>query len=126
MQVVFLIGLAGAMGAIARYALSSLAAGVFGAAFPWGIFLVNMAGCFLFGIVSGLAGRFSLIDDTVRLILLTGFMGSFTTFSTFMFDSYIMGKEGRLGFALLNVAGQILVGLICLWGGQKLVEVLSR
>ena len=55
MQQILLVGLAGAVGAVARYLLSSIVTGLFGASFPWGIFLVNVLGCFLFGIFFGLA-----------------------------------------------------------------------
>lgn len=122
---ILLVGLAGALGAVARYLLSSAFTGLFGAAFPWGIFLVNVIGCFLFGVVVGLAGHFALVSDAVRLILLTGFMGSFTTFSTFIFDSQLFLCEGRWGATLFNLAGQIVIGMLCLWGGQKLAELLN-
>lgn len=125
MQQILLIGLAGAVGAVARYLLSSIVTGLFGASFPWGIFLVNVLGCFLFGIVIGLAEHFELIGDVVRLTLLTGFMGAFTTFSTFIFDTHLFLGEGKWLMGMLNAAGQIVIGLICLWGGQKMVDMLN-
>ena len=122
---ILLIGLAGAMGAVTRYLLSSFVTGLFGAAFPWGTFLVNAVGCFLFGVAVGLADHFELVSDTARLILLTGFMGAFTTFSTFIFDIHILFAESRWMPGLFNMTGQIMIGLICLWVGQKLVDVLN-
>ena len=125
MRMILLIGLAGAMGAVTRYLLSSFVTGLFGAAFPWGTFLVNAVGCFLFGVAVGLADHFELVSDTARLILLTGFMGAFTTFSTFIFDIHILFAESRWMPGLFNMTGQIMIGLICLRVGQKLVDVLK-
>lgn len=107
---ILLIGLAGAMGAVTRYLLSSFVTGLFGAAFPWGTFLVNAVGCFLFGVAVGLADHFELVSDTARLILLTGFMGAFTTFSTFIFDIHILFAESRWMPGLFNMTGQIMIG----------------
>lgn len=125
MQQILLVGLAGALGAVARYLLSSVVTGLFGASFPWGTFLVNVLGCLLFGLVIGLAERFELIGDVVRLTLLTGFMGAFTTFSTFIFDTHLFLGEGKWLMGMLNVAGQIVIGMLCLWGGQKFVDMLN-
>ncbi len=125
MHLILLVGLAGALGAVARYLLSSVMSGLLGASFPWGIFLVNVLGCLLFGIVVGLVEHFKLISDAVHLTLLTGFMGAFTTFSTFIFDTHLFLGEGKWMLGMLNVAGQIVIGMICLWGGQKFVDVLN-
>ena len=124
MQLIFLVGVAGALGAIARYLLSGLFTAMFGAAFPWGIFIVNALGCLMFGLAVGMAEHFSLISDTVRLVLLTGFMGSFTTFSTFIFDAGIMFSQGRWMVSLLDLVGQVVVGLFCLWVGMRLVALM--
>ena len=61
----------------------------------------------------------------MRLTLLTGFMGAFTTFSTIIFDNHLFLGEGKWLMGMLNAAGQIVIGLICLWGGQKMVDMLN-
>ncbi|MEG2140545.1 MAG: CrcB family protein [Bilophila sp.] len=120
MQHLLLFGLAGALGALARYGLSSGIGLLLGGAFPWGIFITNVLGCFLFGVIWGLAGLFHVLEDGTRIILLTGFMGSFTTFSSFIFDTQIL-LEGGDWFALaLNVCGQICLGILALHLGIKL------
>lgn len=106
------------------YLLSSFVTGLFGAALP-GDFSGQAVGCFLFGVAVGLADHFELVSDTARLILLTGFMGAFTTFSTFIFDIHILFAESRWMPGLFNMTGQIMIGLICLRVGQKLVDVLN-
>ena len=77
-----LLFLAGGAGALARYGVSELANTLVGRQYPLGTFVVNVLGCFLFGLIWELAAVRLLISDTVRLIILVGFMGSFTTFSS--------------------------------------------
>ena len=121
MQTLLLLGLAGALGSISRYGLSSLVDHVAGGSFPWGIFAVNVLGCFLFGAVWAALGVFHLLEDSSRIILLTGFMGAFTTFSTFIFDSDALLRTGHWGALALNVAGQVALGLLALRAGIRLV-----
>jgi CrcB protein len=112
-----LITVAGGLGSLARYGLSGFVLRLCGAGFPWGTAAVNVVGSFLFGVVwSATEQRLGLAAET-RIIVLTGFMGAFTTFSTFMFETgQLMGdKEWMLAFA--NIAGQILVGLVFLFLG---------
>jgi CrcB protein len=109
------LALAGAAGTLARYGLCVLVPRWCGTGFPWGTLAVNALGCFLFGLVWTRA-----LSEQARLILLTGFLGAFTTFSTFAFDT-----GGQLGdrqwlFAAANVAAQVLLGLTCLFLGFAL------
>ena len=101
-----LLFLAGGAGALARYGVSELANTLVGRQYPLGTFVVNVLGCFLFGLIWELAAVRLLISDTVRLIILVGFMGSFTTFSSLIFDSFALllfniGAQTILGFAAL-------------------------
>ena len=125
MRTVLLLGVAGALGSMARYGLSSLVGHGAGSAFPWGIFVVNVFGCFLFGAVWAGLGVFHLLDDAARIVILTGFMGAFTTFSTFLFDSDVMLRNGDWGALALNLAGQIVLGLAALRAGAALVARLA-
>jgi len=112
-----LIAVAGGMGSLARYGLSGLVLRLCGTGFPWGTAAVNVVGSFLFGVVwSATEHRLGLAAET-RIIVLTGFMGAFTTFSTFMFETgqLMADKEWLLAFG--NIAGQILVGLVFLFLG---------
>jgi fluoride exporter len=111
------IALAGAAGTLARFGLSEWVKQYLGIAFPWGTFAVNMIGSFLFGVVWALAEERNILSADTRLILLTGFMGAFTTFSTFIFDtgSFFTASQWLLGFA--NIAAQLVVGLIALFLG---------
>ena len=103
MRTVLLLGVAGALGSMARYGLSALVGHWTGNAFPWGIFVVNVLGCFLFGAIWAGLGVFHLLDDAARIVLLTGFMGAFTTFSTFSIDTFHLYASGSVMSAALNI-----------------------
>lgn len=115
--------LAGGVGALSRYGLAGLAQRWSGSGFPVGTFTVNVLGCFLFGLVWGLLeGRLGLAPQ-LRLIVLTGFMGSFTTFSTFVFESVNLMQSGQWGWLVLNIVGQNVVGVLLLMGGLAAARV---
>ena len=117
-QKVMLLALAGAMGTLARWALAETVQRIVGQGFPWGTVVVNAVGCFCFGAVFALAGDRLAIGPHGRTIILVGFMGAFTTFSTFISDtSGLLTQAGWLPAAgnilLHNTAGDLLffVGL---------------
>jgi fluoride exporter len=116
-MVVIGIAVAGALGALARYGLDELIGRRTGA-FPWGIFVVNITGAFLIGLmVEVLEPRFE--DSWVRLAVVTGFLGAYTTFSTFSLDTYRLLEEGQVGQAAFNAFSQLFLGLIAVWLGLK-------
>jgi len=119
-----LIALAGAAGTLARYWLSGLVYDLIGREFPWGTAAVNILGCFLFGLVWELGGERMIIRTETRAIILTGFMGAFTTFSTFIFESGAFLEDGRVLPALANLGFQTVVGFAALFGGLMLGRML--
>jgi CrcB protein len=122
MPVVIGIAVAGALGALARYGLDELI-GRRAGAFPWGIFVVNITGAFLIGVmVDALEPRFE--DSWVRLAVVTGFLGAYTTFSTFSLDTYRLLEEGHGGQAAFNALGTMAAGLVAVWLGLKLGRAL--
>lgn len=110
-----LIGLAGAAGTLLRYFAGAFVQSISGSAFPWGTLAVNMAGCFLFGLLWSLGGKHFSIPPEIKMIILTGFVGAFTTFSTFAFDTQGLYRVSGIFVAGANVAVQVLagVGLVC-------------
>lgn len=88
-----------------------------GMSFPWGTFAVNSLGCLSFGIVWSATGGRSGMSDEVRLIVLVGFMGGFTTFSTFAFESAEMLMDSRWAWVVGNVLGQNVVGIALMFAG---------
>lgn len=108
---------AGAVGTVARYALSGFVQDRLGAGFPWGTLAVNALGCFLFGLVWTLAEERLLISTQTRFLVLTGFMGAFTTFSTFAFETSAMLRDSEWLLAAGNFAAQNALGLVCVYLG---------
>ena len=121
LQKLFLIALAGALGTLARYGLSGLVHHLTKESlFPWGTFVVNAAGCLAFGVLwTVMTARLS-IDGDVRAIVLVGFMGAFTTFSRFMFDTGQLLEDSQWFLAAGNVVLQNVVGLAALFVGLAL------
>lgn len=114
------LALGGAFGTLMRYWVSGLAHRFFGAGFPFGTFAVNMLGCFFFGLVwAALEPRLGPAAS-MRIFLLTGFMGAFTTFSTYMFESAELARGGQLALLALNIGGQSVLGLILVLLGMTL------
>jgi CrcB protein len=113
------VGLLGGAGAVARYlvdgAITARAARTRRRGLPVGILAVNLSGAFLLGVVVGAAVR----DDAYRLVA-TGLLGAYTTFSTWMFDSDRLAREGRRTAAALYLAGSLLLGLLAVWLGREL------
>jgi fluoride exporter len=124
LQKVFWLALAGALGTLARYGLGGFVQRNANLSFPWGTMAVNMSGCFLFGLVWALAERRVAISGETRAILLIGFMGAFTTFSTFMFETGEFLRDGEWTYAVANLLGQNVFGIVFLFIGLALGRVL--
>jgi CrcB protein len=124
MSKIALIALAGAFGTVCRYWLSGLAYDILGKDFPWGTWAVNILGCFLFGLVWILAEERGFLSAQARVLILTGFMGAFTTFSTFIFESGALAGDAQWLKFVLNVGGQNLVGLTALYLGSNLGRII--
>ncbi|HUG91074.1 MAG TPA: CrcB family protein [Planctomycetaceae bacterium] len=108
---------AGAAGTLCRYGLSGLVHALAGEKFPWGTLAVNAVGCFLFGLVWSLAEERMLISGQTRAILLVGFMGAFTTFSTFAFETGGLLRDAEWWPAAANLLAHNALGLLCVFLG---------
>jgi len=106
------IAIGGAIGSVARYLLSTFVLRVSGTLFPVGTFVVNVIGCLVFGAIAGAASQRVQISATVRLFLLTGILGGFTTFSSYAFESFVLVRDGQFAWAAINVVGQVVAGLV--------------
>lgn len=116
-----LVAVGGALGAVTRYVLGTWIARIFGPDFPMGTFVINVSGAFVFGVVLGLAND-GILSANARLFLAVGVLGGYTTFSTFSYETLSLLQDGTMGLALLNVAGQLLLGV----GAAYLGLIVSR
>jgi fluoride exporter len=124
MQRWILIGLAGFAGTLLRYGLSGWIARRFGETFPLGTLIVNLIGCFLAGLLFYLMFDRYLVNQTVRIVLMIGLLGGFTTFSSFGLQTFTLLRDGEMGLALLNIAVSNLGGLLMVWVGYSLARIL--
>lgn len=113
------VAIGGAIGAMARHAVNAGAQRFWsGGTFPFSIFIVNALGCFAIGLLAGsLASARLQVGEVGRTFLIVGILGGFTTFSSYSLDTYTLLRGGYPGLALINAAGQVLVGLVALWLG---------
>jgi fluoride exporter len=114
---VVLIALGGALGSVARYALSTFVLRSTGSLFPLGTFVVNLVGCFVFGAIAGAAEQRIALPPEMRALLLIGILGGFTTFSSYAFESFALLRDGQFAAGAANIVGQVIGGLIALWAG---------
>lgn len=105
-----LVGLAGALGALARYLVGRLVAEKTTSAFPLGTLLINVSGAFVIGILFALAGK-KIISPQTQLVLATGFLGGYTTFSTMSWEGIQLARGGSRRLSLLYLGGNLALGL---------------
>ena len=122
-----LIGVGGFVGAIARFWLSGRVQDLSGSiGFPYGTLVVNLAGCFLLGVLSYLVDARGLFSPEARSLLIVGLLGAFTTFSTFSSESLNLLMSGETLRAMINVSSSVLLGILAVWIGRALPLLLWR
>ena len=115
---IFLIALGSALGGVCRYLLSKVISDHTATVFPWGTFVVNIAGCFIIGLIYGLCARGFNISDSTRLFLTVGFCGGFTTFSTFAHENYLLFQSGNVLAVACYGALSLFVGIVMAYAGE--------
>jgi fluoride exporter len=122
MRTILVIGLGGAIGSISRYLVQVLITRHFPGSFPAGTFLVNITGCFIIGLLFGLAARHPSLTVEWRLFLITGICGGYTTFSSFSYESIMLIRQGNYLYFLLYVLSSVVLGLLATVGGSMLAR----
>ena len=116
--------MAGAVGTLARYGLAGLVQTRMGMGFPWGTVAVNLAGCFLVGLLWPIAESRIALHPEARVAIFVGFFGAFTTFSTYMLETQALLRDAEWGYALGNLALQNGLGLVVviagIWAGRAI------
>jgi CrcB protein len=123
MEKIVYIALAGAAGTVTRYGVGTLFQrdGVSG--MPWGVFVANMIGALLFGLIWALSEERGWISENMRVIALVGFMGAFTTFSTFAFDNVQMARASEWGWFGANMVLTNVGGLAAIYAGFRIARM---
>ena len=118
MKILFVL-LGGSLGALSRYGVSLLAVKLFGVKFPWGTLIVNLSGCFLIGLAFAWGERgFGIMNPSVRLFFMTGFLGALTTFSTFGLGIVTALQAGRYLVAAANILANNVIGIALVFLGM--------
>ncbi len=121
----FLVGIGGFLGAIARFWIGDLVAARLGSRFPFGTLLVNCSGCFALGLVIAVLDGRTHWNSGWRYLVPIGFIGAYTTFSTFEMETFGSLQEGRFGVAALNIIASLAVGLVAVWLGMTAGNMLA-
>ena len=119
MRSVLYVGVGSFIGGIFRHLLSTWASKTLNPSFPYGTLAVNVVGCLLIGFLAGLAESRSTFNSDTRLFVIVGILGGFTTFSAFAWETFSLARSTH-GIAALNIALQLLLGLLAVWIGNLL------
>ena len=113
----FAVGVGGFVGSIARFWLASYVGQRMGTRFPYGTFLINVSGSFLIGLVMTILTERTHLSPTYRYLIPIGFIGGYTTFSTFEYETLRAIQDGQFTIGLLNIVLSVLVGFLMVWTG---------
>ena len=117
------VGVGGFLGSIGRYLLAGAVYRIFpNLNFPIGTTVVNILGCLLIGFITGLVEVRNLLGPELRIFILIGVLGGFTTFSTFGFETFALLRDGTFVPALANVMVQVMLGISAVWFGFNLIR----
>jgi fluoride exporter len=117
-----LVVVGGGTGALIRYIAASAIMTRFGGAFPLGTFVINITGSFLIGFLMTLITERFKLDPNWRLLLVVGFLGGYTTFSSFEWETYTAVRAGGLRTGMLNIVSSVMLGYIAVWLGSMVAN----
>ncbi|ARO30308.1 camphor resistance protein CrcB [Rhizobium sp. NXC14] len=120
----FLVALGGAIGSVLRYYVGQWALKLMGPAFPWGTLAVNVVGCFVIGVFAELVARKFNASMELRLLLITGFLGGFTTFSAFSLDAISLFERGEAVAGGLYIAASVGLSMAAVFAGLAIMRAL--
>ena len=119
-----MIALGGAIGAIARYQVAASIQSRIVSAFPWGTFVVNISGCLIMGFVTTVLAQKIGINQNWRLLVPIGFIGAYTTFSTFELETYRAITEGGWLTGGSNIVASVVAGYVAIWLGTTVARLI--
>jgi CrcB protein len=112
-----LIGLGGFAGAISRYLVDGFVADRTGGSFPWGTLAINASGSFMLGLLFAMTTERAILPAEIRGPLMIGYLGAYTTFSTYMLESWRLVEGGAWGLAIANLGGSLAIGFAAVVAG---------
>ena len=119
---IFIVGVGGFAGAVARYLIAVWIGQAWGRSFPLGTFVINVSGSFLIGLLMTLFTERYVVDPAWRLLLVVGFLGAYTTFSTFEYETGKLIEDSEWMFAALNIFFSVVLG----YAGLKIGEMIAK
>ena len=119
------IAIGGALGSIARYWVGSAVSGRLGVRFPYGTFVVNMTACLIIGFVITFLSRRAELNAAWRYLIPVGFVGAYSTFSTYEWETFSSLRAGAFLLAAFYAVGSLILGLVSVWCGSMLAEILG-
>jgi len=125
LQKYLLIAVGGALGSIARYWVGSTIGGRMGTRFPFGTFVINMTACIIIGFALTYLGKRTGMDPSWRFLIAVGFIGAYSTFSTYEWETLSTLRSGAFLLAALYAGGSLIFGLAATWAGALLAESIS-
>jgi len=124
LQKYLLIAIGGALGSIARFWVGSSVAGRLGIKVPYGTLVVNLTACLVIGFTLTYLGKRADLSPAWRFLIAVGFIGAYSTFSTYEWETLSTLRSGAFLLAALYAGGSLILGLVAVWGGSWLAELL--
>lgn len=122
MKSILVIWLGGGLGSVLRYLMQIGISRLFTVSFPAGTFIVNITGCFIIGVLYGIANRYSWLTIEWRLFLITGMCGGYTTFSSFSYEGITLFRQENYLYFFLYTILSVVIGLLATLGGTYVVK----
>jgi CrcB protein len=119
-----LVGVGSCVGGVTRYLTQLLVQKYYPSSFPFGTLCVNIAGCFIIGLIYALADKGNLLSPAMRLLLATGFCGGFTTFSSFAYENISLMRDGEFFYTSLYILLSLVIGLLAVYLGILLIKLI--
>jgi len=120
-----MVGIGGFLGSVLRFWLGSFIGGRMGARFPYGTFVINVTGSFLIGMVLAVLATKAHWNSNWRYLIPIGFIGGYTTFSAFEYETFQLFQDGQLLTAMLNIALSVVIGFVGVWVGVVAGRIIS-